>query len=185
MRNQRWTDRQGTCSNPSHSENGIRKGRSDPYDRGFAGAYGRQILPINQQNVHGRNIAEARDAVLRENIVYNPAIFKFDCFKQCPAQTHDVCTNQLIAQPIRIHDCTAIERGQNALNPDLSTLRFQAYFDKRSDIPELFKSAAHAKPVIYSWRAVPAELLSAFLEDGSQSFVLQIVQPEFQRIDLQ
>src|SRR5450432_3016793 len=59
-------------------ENRVSNGRREAEDRRLAGARGGQILPVDKDDVDLRRVGEARDAILGEVRIQDPALLELD-----------------------------------------------------------------------------------------------------------
>ena len=73
---------QAAEANAGGVEDGVADRGSDADDGGFAGSGRRQIFAVDEDGLDFWNVAETRDAVLREVGIRNAAVFRFDRFEQ-------------------------------------------------------------------------------------------------------
>src|SRR5271169_4523864 len=70
--------RQRTQSHAARIEDGVGDRRGEAHHRAFARAYGWNVLAVEQNCFENWNIAEARDAILRQPAIQNLAVVELD-----------------------------------------------------------------------------------------------------------
>src|SRR5262249_16792366 len=117
----------------------------DTDDGSFAGARRWQVFAVKKNRFNYGNILEAWDAVFGKSRVENPAVFKFDCLKECAAEPHDVGSFHLITEAVRIHDGAAFERSYDADHSDSPAVFVRDDFSACCDITAFFNAATNSK----------------------------------------
>src|SRR5690606_31893157 len=116
----------------------------DRDDRRLARAGGRQVLAVQQHDVDRRDVAEAREAVLREPRVQDAASLELDRLPQRAAEPHHDRTLDLVAQPVWVHDRAALERLDDAPDAHPPARAVDLDFRARRDVVALLDAAREA-----------------------------------------
>jgi len=169
---------QRMSSNASEGKDGVGDGWRDAKNGGFAGTDGGLVLAVDEKGVHGRNVAEAGDAIFGEAIVEDATVLELNGFEERSADTHDVGSDELIAKAVRIDDSAAVEGRKDALKFELACGGVQRNFHEGGHVAEFFVAATDTKGVIGGAGIVPSKSLGTLFEDSAKAIVVQVCQAE-------
>src|ERR1700723_241456 len=103
--------------------------------------------------------------------VKNLSIFEFDCFKEPPAESHDISALKLIAEAIRVDNCAAFESRSHAQHLNVARCPIHCDLREGRDIAALLKAAAHPESAAGCFSLTPSELLRPCFKNCPQPFV--------------
>src|SRR5712691_1541881 len=172
-------------TNAGGVKNGIADGRRHGHDRRLAGAGGRNIFTIQQDGFDFRHVAEARHAIARETRILDAPVFKFDGFKERPAEPLNHRANHLVAQSIRVDDSAALERFDK---PDYAdSARLLAYHNFRAGrhVTALLIAAREPESLPFlRFLAWPAKGLRRSLQHRAEAGIGKILHAKVERVHL-
>src|SRR5262249_3689554 len=142
------------------------------------------IFPIDQNNLNRRRVAEPRYPVLFEVRIQDLAVLEFDRLEQGAADRHDIRTLDLVLEIIRIEYRAAVPSRNYPQYLYIARRLFDRHFRPSGNVATFFESAADSEPVPRGGLAAPTELLCCRLKYSPQPLVLQVLEPEFQRVHI-
>ena len=166
--------REGVQTGAGGVEDGVGDGGSYRHDRGFAGAGGGDVFAVEENGFDFGDVGEARDAIAGEAGVGDAAIFEFDGFEECAAESLNHGADDLIAEAVGIDDGATFEGFDQAHDADGAGSAIHGDFRAGGDVAAFFVSYGDAEALPFlRFLARPAEGFCRRLQDVAGARFLQ------------
>jgi hypothetical protein len=185
MLGSRCPDGHGADPLPGGVEDRVGDGRRDGDDGGFAGACGLEILAVEQDHICFGNVPEAGHTVSRESRVGQPPLSELNLLAQRRAEAHHDAAFHLSAQVGGVQDRPAFEGLDNLDQPRRTALPVHVHLNAGCHHGVLLGAAGQADTgagpaLLPPFR--PAEPLSGRDQDVLDPLVIQVREPELERV---
>src|SRR5262249_17055322 len=112
------------------------------------------------------------------------AVLELDGLEQGAAQSHDHRAFDLVLQVVRVDDGTAIERADGADDLHAAARTIDRDLGAGGDIAAFLETYREAGPAIATRLPAPAEGAGRRLEHRAHPIVLEVLEAELQRVEV-
>ena len=151
---------------------------------GLARPRRRQVLAVEQDDLDLGRVAEPRHAVLGELRVEDLAVLEVDRLGHRPAEPHDHRAFDLVLEVVRVDDGAAFEGTDGADDLHAAARSVDGHLGAGGDVAAFLRPGRDADPPVRAGLPSPSECLGRGLEHRAEPLVLEVLQPEFQRVDV-